>query len=82
MDEGLGWADTHHGHADTETIAGHGTLATGAGPAAPGVIGNVWLDRHPGTLAYGIKDTGYHILNLRPSLFMKAPHVRTATSHP
>ena len=62
MDQGVWYADAHHAHANTETIVGHATLATGADPAAHGMIGNVWLDRQTGTLTYNIEDPKYRIL--------------------
>jgi predicted AlkP superfamily pyrophosphatase or phosphodiesterase len=62
MDHGVWYADAHHAHANTETIVGHTTLATGADPAAHGMIGNVWLDRQTGTLTYNIEDPKVHIL--------------------
>ncbi len=62
MDHGIWFADAHHAHANTETIVGHTTLATGADPAAHGMIGNVWLDRQTGTLTYNIEDPKYRIL--------------------
>jgi len=62
MDHGVWYADAHHAHANTETIVGHTTLATGADPAEHGMIGNVWLDRKTGTLTYNIEDAKYHIL--------------------
>ena len=62
MDHGVWYADAHHAHANTETIVGHTTLATGADPAAHGMIGNVWLDRLTGTLTYNIEDPKYRTL--------------------
>jgi predicted AlkP superfamily pyrophosphatase or phosphodiesterase len=64
MDHGIWYADAHHAHANTETIVGHTTLATGADPAAHGMIGNVWLDRQTGTLTYNIEDPRYRILTV------------------
>ena len=64
MDEGVWYADAHHGHANTETIVGHATLATGADPAAHGMIGNVWFDRQVGRLTYNIEDPDYQILTV------------------
>jgi predicted AlkP superfamily pyrophosphatase or phosphodiesterase len=63
MNQGVWYADAHHAHANTETIVGHTTLATGADPAEHGMIGNVWLDRQTGTLTYNIEDPKYHILS-------------------
>jgi len=62
MDEGTVYLDAHHGHADTETIVGHTTLATGADPAAHGMISNVWLDRASGELMYNVEDARYPLL--------------------
>ena len=62
MDHGVWFADAHHAHANTETIVGHATLATGADPAAHGMIGNVWMDRLTGSLTYNIEDPKYHTL--------------------
>src|SRR5207249_11632900 len=50
MDHGVWYTGAHHAHANTETIVGHCTLATGADPATHGMIGNVWLDRQTGKL--------------------------------
>jgi predicted AlkP superfamily pyrophosphatase or phosphodiesterase len=61
-DNGVWFADAHHAHANTETIVGHATLATGADPAVHGMIGNVWLDRVTGSLTYNIEDPKYRIL--------------------
>jgi predicted AlkP superfamily pyrophosphatase or phosphodiesterase len=64
MDHGIWYADAHHAHANTETIVGHATLATGADPSVHGMIGNVWLDRQTGTLTYNIEDPKYRILTV------------------
>jgi predicted AlkP superfamily pyrophosphatase or phosphodiesterase len=62
LDNGVVFADAHHAHANTETIVGHATLATGAHPAAHGMIGNVWLDRETGFLTYNIEDPRYRLV--------------------
>ena len=62
INEGIWYADANYSHANTETIVGHATLATGADPAAHGMIGNVWLDRETGKLTYNIEDPKYRIL--------------------
>jgi len=62
LDNGVVFANAHHAHANTETIVGHATLATGATPSAHGLIGNVWLDRASGQLAYNIEDNRYPLL--------------------
>jgi predicted AlkP superfamily pyrophosphatase or phosphodiesterase len=63
MENGTVYQDAHHPHANTETIVGHVTLATGAVPAAHGMVGNVWLDRTSGELAYNVEDARYPILS-------------------
>jgi predicted AlkP superfamily pyrophosphatase or phosphodiesterase len=63
MEHGTVYQNAHHGHANTETIVGHTTLATGAYPAAHGMIGNVWLDRTSGQLTYNVEDARYPILS-------------------
>jgi predicted AlkP superfamily pyrophosphatase or phosphodiesterase len=50
VDGGLRCTDAHHLHANTKTMVGHATLATGAHPAEHGMVGNVWLDRATGRL--------------------------------
>lgn len=45
MDEGVYYKNAHYQHANTETIVGHVSLATGAPPSVHGMVGNVWFDR-------------------------------------
>jgi hypothetical protein len=61
-DNGTVYLDAHHRHANTETIVGHTTLATGADPAAHGMVANVWLDQASGVLTYNVEDARYPIL--------------------
>jgi predicted AlkP superfamily pyrophosphatase or phosphodiesterase len=56
MDEGVHYTNAHYQHANTETIVGHVSLATGTVPAAHGMVGNVWFDRADGRLVYNIED--------------------------
>ncbi|UCF35127.1 MAG: alkaline phosphatase family protein [Phycisphaerales bacterium] len=65
LEQGTVYNDAHHRHANTETIVGHATLATGADPAAHGMVANVWLDRETGELAYNIEDARYPLLPSR-----------------
>jgi len=51
-EQGVVFVDAHHAHANTETIVGHATLATGAYPSAHGMIGNVWFDYGLNRLVY------------------------------
>jgi len=62
LEEGIHYNNAHHGHANTETIVGHVTLATGAHPAAHGMIGNIWFDRKTGVTTYNIEDPDYRLL--------------------
>jgi predicted AlkP superfamily pyrophosphatase or phosphodiesterase len=62
LQEGVVYMDAHHAHANTETIVGHTTLATGAHPADHGMIGNIWLDRQTGEPRYNIEDDRYPLL--------------------
>ena len=65
LDNGVYYANAHYRHANTETIVGHATLATGTFPAQHGMIGNVWFDREAGELAYNIEDPQSPILATR-----------------
>ena len=62
MEEGVFYTNAHYQHANTETIVGHTSLATGTVPAAHGMVGNVWFDRTQDRLAYNIEDSRYHLL--------------------
>ncbi len=63
LETGTVYSNAHHRHANTETIVGHTTLATGADPAVHGMIGNVWLDRANGGLTYNVEDARYPVLS-------------------
>ena len=65
INPGTVYEDAHHRHSNTETIVGHVTLATGADPAAHGMVANVWLDRETDELAYNIEDARYPLLPSR-----------------
>ncbi len=62
LEEGIHYNNAHHTHANTETIVGHTTLATGANPSAHGMVGNLWFDRTAGRTVYNIEDPEYSIL--------------------
>jgi len=63
LDAGSVYVNAHLRHANTETIVGHATLATGADPSVHGMVGNVWLDRVSGELTYNVEDARYPILS-------------------
>lgn len=62
-DKGTVYTDAHHSHANTETVVGHTTLATGATPAVHGMIANLWFDRTEGRKRYNIEDDRYRMLS-------------------
>jgi predicted AlkP superfamily pyrophosphatase or phosphodiesterase len=62
MDRGIYYTNAHYKHANTETIVGHVSLATGSTPAAHGMVANVWFDRELDRLAYNIEDADYKLL--------------------
>ena len=62
MDQGIHYTNAHYQHANTETIVGHVSLATGSMPAAHGMVANVWFDRELDRLAYNIEDANYKLL--------------------
>jgi predicted AlkP superfamily pyrophosphatase or phosphodiesterase len=62
-ERGVVYEAAFYRHANTETIVGHTTLATGADPSIHGMVGNVWLNRDTGKLAYNIEDQRYPLLS-------------------
>ncbi|WP_439101664.1 alkaline phosphatase family protein, partial [Congregibacter sp.] len=62
-DHGVWYTDANYRHANTETIVGHSSLATGTIPAVHGMVGNVWLDRDSGALVYNVEDSQYGLLS-------------------
>jgi len=63
LQQGVNYTNAHYHHANTETIVGHASLATGAVPAGHGMVGNVWFDRAQDRLVYNIEDADYHLLS-------------------
>jgi predicted AlkP superfamily pyrophosphatase or phosphodiesterase len=61
-EKGIVYRDAHHAHANTETIVGHTTLATGAHPSGHGMVGNLWFDRETGFTTYNVEDSNYRLL--------------------
>ena len=62
MADGVHYTNAHYQHANTETIVGHVSLATGTVPAAHGMVANVWFDRELDRLVYNIEDSDYGLL--------------------
>lgn len=61
-EHGVVYENAHHRHANTETVVGHTTLATGADPSDHGMIGNVWFDQELGRTVYNIEDSRYALV--------------------
>ncbi|SDB14042.1 alkaline phosphatase family protein [Bauldia litoralis] len=62
LDNGSVFTNAHHRHANTETIVGHTTLATGTDPAIHGMVANVWFDRKTGAPRYNVQDDRYPLV--------------------
>jgi predicted AlkP superfamily pyrophosphatase or phosphodiesterase len=62
LENGLVYANAHHRHANTETVVGHTTLATGADPSVHGMVANVSFDRTTGGQRYNVQDARYPLL--------------------
>ena len=65
LENGAVFSNAHYQHANTETIVGHTTLATGAHPSVHGMTGNVWYDAADDELSYNIEDPEYLTLPTR-----------------
>jgi predicted AlkP superfamily pyrophosphatase or phosphodiesterase len=65
MKKGTYFTNAHYQYANTETIVGHATLATGTFPSQHGMVGNVWFDREAGELAYNIEDPDHPLIATR-----------------
>ena len=72
MREGAVFTNAHYLHANTETIVGHTTLATGATPAVHGMVGNVWYHADSGELGYNIEDPEAPLLPTRDNAMQAA----------
>lgn len=82
-DNGVVYENAHHRHANTETVVGHATLATGADPADHGLISNVWFDRELGRIVYNIEDERYELLSHNQGIagsLQKDPTIQVAKS--
>jgi predicted AlkP superfamily pyrophosphatase or phosphodiesterase len=64
MEQGINYTSAQYQHANTETIVGHTSLATGTVPAAHGMVANVWFDRELDRLVYNIEDPDYRLLTV------------------
>lgn len=65
VENGARFINTHHRHANTETIVGHTTLSTGTVPAIHGMVANVWIDRKTGESFYNVQDPDYPLVGAK-----------------
>jgi len=63
-DSGVWYTNAAYQHANTETVVGHTSLATGTIPAIHGMVGNIWFDRDSSELVYNIEDPRYSLLSV------------------
>ena len=68
LKNGAVFTNARYLHANTETIVGHATLATGATPAVHGMVGNVWYHAESGELGYNIEDPEAPLLATRQNI--------------
>ena len=68
LDNGAVFSNAFYQHANTETIVGHATLATGAQPAVHGMLGNVWYDTRADALSYNVEDPEHLPLPVRADI--------------
>jgi len=66
MEKGTWYMDAHYLHANTETAAGHASLATGADPSRHGIVANDWIDQKTGEFVYNTEDKRHHIIGKDP----------------
>ncbi|MCL1125234.1 alkaline phosphatase family protein [Shewanella surugensis] len=62
LNKGIVYNNAHYQHANTETIVGHVSLATGAPPTVHGMVGNIWFERSQNRIVYNIEDPHYSLL--------------------
>ncbi|WP_202615345.1 alkaline phosphatase family protein [Algoriphagus kandeliae] len=60
--QGIVYENAHHRHANTETVVGHSTLATGADPSKHGMISNLWYDKDLKRTVYNVEDYHYPVI--------------------
>jgi len=63
-EQGIVYENAHHRHANTETVVGHATLATGADPADHGMVGNIWFDKELNRVVYNIEDARFPLIGI------------------
>jgi len=62
LNKGLVYTNAQYQHSNLETVVGHAVLATGAFPAAHGMVANVWMNRETSELGYAVEDSDYEMV--------------------
>jgi predicted AlkP superfamily pyrophosphatase or phosphodiesterase len=62
--QGAVFANNAFNHSSTETAPGHATIATGAEPAAHGVVGNSWYDRQQKKVVTSVEDAAVRLVGV------------------
>ena len=78
LENGTHFTNAHYQHANTETIVGHTTLATGATPAVHGMVGNVWYHADSGEVGSNIEDSDAPLLPTRSESQVDPAQLRAA----
>ena len=73
MDRGVYYTNVHYSHANTDTAAGHATLATGGHTAQHGMAGITWYDQETGRTVSSVEDNRYTLIGEEPK-----PHQGTS----
>ena len=66
LENGTHYNNAHYQHANTETIVGHASFATGADPSRHGIVANDWIDQKTGESVYNTEDDRHHIIDSKP----------------
>jgi predicted AlkP superfamily pyrophosphatase or phosphodiesterase len=70
---GAVFVNCQYEHAPTVTAPGHATIATGATPAAHGIINNEWYERETGQVVTSVSDPARRVIGA-PSGRASSPH--------
>lgn len=62
LNKGVIYRDARHAHANTETLVGQVSLATGAQPANHGCIASSWLEQNSDKRIFATEDAAYPLI--------------------
>jgi hypothetical protein len=81
MNDGAWFTEAYYPQSATITAVGHATIATGATPAAHGIVGNGWYDRNQDREVYCVADESVQIVGGPAERESKvSPRLMTATT--